>query len=239
MYTFMITLLSSLLLLLACTSEQAVAQKPDVEADIRKAIPDLKIDAIRPSPIDGIYELQVGKGIFYSDASGKHLIVSGHIFETASHRDLTKERLEALNRIDWNILPLDKAIVSGDPKSTLKLAVFTDPECPYCKRLENELKQVQGVKVYTFLYPLTRLHPKARAKAESIWCSKDQHKAMLEVMLENKALPAATCQTPLDDIATIGQKLGISGTPTLIAGDGRMMAGGKPADQLKAWLENK
>ncbi|MDX8407139.1 MAG: disulfide isomerase DsbC N-terminal domain-containing protein, partial [Mariprofundaceae bacterium] len=128
MRTFFLSLISSLLLI-ACSSEQAVAQKPDVEADIRKAIPDLKIDAIRPSPIKGLYELQVGKGVFYSDASGKHLIVSGHIFETATHRDLTRERIEALNHIDWNILPLDKAIVSGDPKAALSMAVFTDPEC--------------------------------------------------------------------------------------------------------------
>jgi thiol:disulfide interchange protein DsbC len=237
MRSFIITLTATLLLA-ACSSGK-IEQKSDVEADIRKAIPDLQIDAIKPSPIDGLYEIQVGKGLFYTDASGKHLIAGGHIFETASHRDLTRERLEAINRIDWNILPLDKAIVSGDAEAPLKLAVFTDPDCPYCKKLENELKTVQGVKVYTFLYPLTQLHPDARAKADSIWCSKDQHQAMLDVMLEGKVLPAATCQTPLDEIAAIGQKLGINGTPTIIAGDGRMVAGGKPASELKAWLAGK
>jgi len=235
------------LLMLGCTGEnpgqmakaEAEGLTPKIEADIRKAIPDLKIEAIRETPVKGLFELQVGKGVFYTDKSGKHLIVSGHIFDTASHRDLTRERLEAINRIDWNILPLDKAIVSGDANATLRLAVFTDPECPYCKRLENELKNIHGVKIYTFLYPLTQLHPQARAKSESIWCSKDQHEAMLEVMLENKALPSTSCKTPLDEIAAIGQKLGINGTPTLIAGDGRLVAGGKPASELKAWLENK
>ncbi|HKI61944.1 MAG TPA: DsbC family protein [Mariprofundaceae bacterium] len=226
------------LLMAACSSDK-YEQKPNVEADIRKAIPDLQIDAITPSPIDGLYEIQVGKGVFYTDASGKHLIAGGHIFETATHRDLTRERLETINRIDWSVLPLDKAIVSGDADAPLKLAIFTDPDCPYCKKLEGELKNMQGVKVYTFLYPLTQLHPNARAKADSIWCSKDQHQAMLDVMLEGKALPKADCQTPLDEIAAIGQKLGINGTPTLIAGDGRMMSGGKPASELKAWLANK
>ncbi len=235
------------LLILGCSSEQpgelsrasAEDLSPELKQTIRKAIPDLKIDEIRTTPIEGLYELQVGKGIFYSDASGKHLIAGGHIFETATHRDLTRERLEAINRIDWNILPLDKAIVSGDADARLSMAVFTDPDCPYCRRLETELKNLTGVKVYTFLYPLTQLHPHARAKAESIWCSKDRHKAMLEIMLENKELPAGTCKTPVDEIAALGRKLGISGTPTIIAGDGRMMAGGKPAAELKAWLENK
>jgi len=237
MRALMIALIGGLLLV-SCSNGK-VEQKPDIEADIRKAIPDLTIDAINPSPIDGLYEVQVAKGIFYTDASGKHLIAGGHIFETASHRDLTRERLEALNSIDWNILPLDKAIVSGDANAPLKLAVFTDPDCPYCKKLEAELKNIQGVAVYTFLYPLTQLHPDARAKSDSIWCSKDQHQAMLDVMLDGKTLPAADCQTPLDAVAAIGQKLGINGTPTIIAGDGRMVSGGKPASELKAWLTAK
>ncbi|HXH73305.1 MAG TPA: DsbC family protein [Mariprofundaceae bacterium] len=210
-----------------------------IAQQIRAGIPDLKIDAVRPTPMEGIYEIQVGHVVYYSDAEGRHLIAGGHMFETATHRDITRERLEDINRIDWSVLPLDKAIVSGDKNAKLKLAVFTDPECPYCKRLETELKDMKGVKVYTFLFPLTQIHPHAQAKAEAIWCSKDRHDTMMKVMLEDATPTIGTCDTPIAEIQQLAQKLGISGTPTMIAGDGRMFAGVMAADQLKAWLEKK
>ncbi|PJA31673.1 MAG: protein-disulfide isomerase [Zetaproteobacteria bacterium CG_4_9_14_3_um_filter_53_7] len=233
-----------LLIITMLFASQAMAT-PGAEADkattdrIKKAIPSLSIDTVRKSPINGLYELQVDRNIFYSDKNGEHLISGGHIFEIESRRDLTRERLEEINRIDWSTLPVDKAIVSGDKNATLKLAVFTDPDCPYCKKLEEELKNLTGVKVYTFLYPLVQLHPQSRAKSEAIWCSKDQHAMMLKVMLEKFVPEKATCVAPIDEIAAIAQKLSINGTPTMIAGDGRIASGGKDAASLKAWLENK
>ena len=207
-----------------------------IARQIRHQITDLRIDAVRPSPIKGLYEVQSGHNIFYSNAKGTMLIAGGHIFDTRTHEDLTEARLEQINHIDWSILPLDKAIVSGDPHG-MAVAIFTDPDCPFCRRLEDELQHVQGIKVYTFLYPLTRIHPLALAHAEAIWCAKDRHKTMLDVMLHNANPPAGHCDTKaLDEIWALGEKLGIHGTPTLVAGDGRMFAGFKDAASLKAWL---
>ncbi|MES0371015.1 MAG: DsbC family protein [Mariprofundaceae bacterium] len=209
-----------------------------VDEQIRKQLSDVRIDAIRRSPIKGIYEVQAGSNLYYSDSSGRHLIANGHIFDTITKQDLTAARIEEINRIDWALLPLDKAIVSGDPDG-VEVAVFTDPDCPYCRQFETNLKSETGVKVYTFLFPITQLHPQARGKAEAIWCSKDQHKALLEVMLENRSLAAGTCETPLDEIALLARKFNIQGTPTLIARDGRKLGGMPPAGQLKPWLNKK
>lgn len=203
---------------------------------IRQAFPDIRIDGIQPSAIAGLYEIRAGKNIFYSDLSGDHLIVRGQIVETATRRNLTRERVVELSRIDWDILPLDKAIVSGDENAALKLAVFTDPDCPYCKQLEMELRNISGVRVYTFLYPLTRLHPDAHAKSEAIWCSENRHRTFLQVILDGATPQSETCDTPLAEIAELAGKLGISGTPTLYAGDGRMVSGMMKADDLLAWL---
>ncbi|MDQ6954227.1 MAG: DsbC family protein [Mariprofundaceae bacterium] len=211
---------------------------PATAKQIRENIPSLPIDAIRLSPIRGLYELQAGGQIFYSNRTGKHLIASGHIFDVSTHTDLTAKRLEEINTIDWSSLPLNQAITSGDADG-LPVAIFTDPECPYCTRLEQQLKGAKGIKFYTFLFPLESIHPKARAKAESIWCAEDQHQALLQVMLENKVLPAATCNTPITANIALANKLGISGTPTLIAGDGRKTSGVKSVEQLRAWLQNK
>ncbi len=206
------------------------------EQQIRHQITDLKIDAVRPSPIEGLYEVQSGHNIFYSNAKGTLLIAGGHIFDTRTHEDLTGDRLEQINRIDWSVLPLDKAIVSGDPKG-MEVAIFTDPDCPFCRRLEDELQHMQGIKVYTFLYPLARIHPKARVHAEAIWCAKHRHQELLDVMLHNADPPAGHCDTKgLDEIRALGEKLGIHGTPTIIARDGRMFAGLKSPKALKAWL---
>ena len=225
-------------LLLACAAEQKV-DTAAIGDNIRKAYPDIEIDGIQESPVKGLYEVRAGRNIFYSDTTGEHLVVRGQIIEVASKRNLTRERLIELSRIDWSILPLDKAIVSGDENAELKLAVFTDPDCPYCQKLEVELKKLTGVKVYTFLYPLTQLHPEAYGKSEAIWCSQDRHAAFLKVILDREYPKVEKCDTPLDDIAALGQKLGVTGTPTLFAGDGRMASGAMRAEDLKAWLSEK
>lgn len=210
----------------------------DLELLIRKQIPEMEISGVRYSPLPGLYEIQSGNNIFYVDRTGKYLIANGHIFDTTTKQDLTAARIEQITRIDWDVLPLDKAVVSGDMKG-IEMAVFTDPDCPYCRTLEKSLKDLKGVKVYTFLLPLKRLHPDATRKSEAIWCSRDQHAALTQIMLEDKEITGGGCETPLADIAKLADSLNIHGTPTIIAHDGRRRSGNMPAEQLKAWLTRK
>jgi len=211
--------------------------KATIAKNIQRLSPQLVVTDVRPlDAIPGLYEIRVGDNIFYTDATGEHMI-SGHIFSTATHTDLTQARLEDINRIDWKVLPLKDAIVSGDPKGK-PIAVFTDPDCPFCRHLEKELANAKGVKVYTFLFPLESIHKHSRAKAEAIWCAKDQHKALLDVMIDDKQasdIKATICKSPVGDNIALGEKLGITGTPTLIAGDGRKHAGSMTAEQLEKW----
>ena len=233
-----IALLLLMLPLAATAADKGGQDEQAIMHTLRKNIQGLRIDAVQPAPIAGLYEIVSGRNIYYSDLEGHHLIAGGHIFDTSNRRDLTAARLQELNRIDWNILPLDKAVVSGDPKG-MPLAVFTDPDCPFCRRLEKELRHVKGVKVYSFLFPLTQLHKHAEEHARAIWCAKDRHQAMMDIMLNNKPVAKGTCKTPIAEIHALGKKLGISGTPTMIAGDGRLFPGLKKADALKAWLAAK
>jgi len=231
-----------LLLLVMPTLASAGSSKADIDAITKHSAELLRVeqvDEVRKTPIKGLFEVRSGRNIYYSDAKGDYFVLGASIIDTAAKKNLTSARKEEINRIDWSSLPLEKAVVSGDKNGKLKLAIFTDPDCPYCKKLEEELKILDGVKVYTFLYPLVQLHPNARAKSASIWCSKDQHKMLQKVMLENFTPEAATCDTPLDAIAALAKKLNINGTPALIAGDGRMVAGGKAAADIKKWLENR
>ncbi len=117
----------------------------DVELQIRKQIPEMKISGVRYSPVPGLYEIQSNNNIFYVDRTGKYLIANRHVFDTTTKQDLTVARIEQISRINWGVLPLDKAVVSGDPKG-IEMAVFTDPDCPYCRTLEKSLKDLKYVK---------------------------------------------------------------------------------------------
>jgi len=207
----------------------------DVRQAVMATLPGTTVTAVNRSPIAGVYEVVMGRNIAYTDRRGK-LFLMGHIYDPDTRRDLTADRLADINRVSWKDLPLRDAIVSG-PKDGMRLAVFTDPECPYCKRLEEILKEMPKVRVYTFLFPLESIHPDARARAESIWCAKDRHKALLDVMLNGKQLKKGACATPIDRNIQLAAKLGINGTPGLIAPDGRVMQGAPDsAASLAAWL---
>jgi len=233
--------MKSLLLICALLlpfSSWAANIKPASEktaSTIRASLSDMSIKSVSYSAIPGVFEIQVGDNIYYTNKTGQYLI-NGHMFDTQKKQDLTAIRLADITRISWADLPLDKAIAHG-PKDGLKMAVFTDPDCPYCKNLEKELANIKGIRVYTFLFPLTQLHPDSYAKSESIWCAKNQHQALFDVMTKGAKLPEATCKTPLADIQKLGAKLKVQGTPTIFSGDGRKFTGGIPLNQIKTWLQ--
>jgi len=230
----LLLLICALLLPLSSWAADVTPASTKTAKVIRAALSDMSIKSVSYSAIPGLFEIQVGDNIYYTNKTGQYLI-NGHMFDTHKKQDLTAIRLAEITRINWADLPLDKAIVHG-PKNGLKMAVFTDPDCPYCKNLEQELANIKGIRVYTFLFPLTQLHPDAYAKSESIWCAKDQHQALFDVMTKGIKLPTATCKTPIDDILKLGEKFKVQGTPTIFSGDGRKFTGGIPLNQIKSWL---
>jgi thiol:disulfide interchange protein DsbC len=117
-----------------------------------------------------------------------------------------------------------------------KIAVFSDPNCPYCKQFETTLKSVDNVTVYTFLYPV--LSPDSTAKSKSIWCSTDRAKAWESWMQDHQAPTAAgTCDTAaIDKNLALGRAMNVEGTPTVFLADGRRLPGAVPADRLNKEL---
>jgi thiol:disulfide interchange protein DsbC len=135
-------------------------------------------------------------------------------------------------------LPLNQAIKVVKGNGSRKLAVFSDPDCPFCKQLEQQaLVGLNDVTIYTFLFPLAELHPDAANKAKAIWCAQDRTRAWQDWML-NGQLPkgATTCATPVEENAELGKKLGIRGTPLLIFANGKRVSGAIPAQEIEARL---
>lgn len=212
----------------------------EIEAGLRAAFGGTRIDAVQASEIPGLYELRMGQNIAYSGAEGRYLLV-GHLYDTRTGKDLTQGRLELTSggpRVNWNDLPLSDAIRSGNGVN--KLAVFTDPQCAYCVKLEKALAALDGVERYTFLYPLGELHPQAVAIARNIWCAKTDDAKLTRLrdfMLYGKQPPQAACDaSAINRIVAFGERQRFSGTPTLVRGDGAVMFGYRDASQLRAWL---
>lgn len=217
-------------------STAVYADEAGLRAKIEAAYPKFKIENIEKTPFEGLYEVFMGGQIVYTDKDLNFLIVEGKLVDPKTKTNITGERLAELTKIDFNKLPLDKAIkvVKGD--GSRKIAVFSDVDCPFCKRLEqNELSHITDVTIYTFLYPLEQLHPDAAKKSKLIWCAKDRVSAWNNWIFNNK-LPdsAGTCKVPLEEVGALARKYGVVSTPTLFFEDGKRMQGAQPYKAIEA-----
>jgi thiol:disulfide interchange protein DsbC len=227
-----LTLLATVLVTTACSAGEAEIQK-----NIEARFPGAKVDSVTKTPVSGIYEVVVdGDQVIYSDAKAGYVIV-GEMLETKDKRNLTRERLDKLQEVKFDTLPLDQAIkvVKGD--GSRKIAVFSDPDCPYCRKLEPELAKLENVTVYTFLYPLP-FHKDAARKSKAVWCSADKVKAWDDLMLRNKEPENAKtdCPNPVEANLALGQKLKVQGTPAIIFTNGKRAPGYIPAERLEQML---
>jgi thiol:disulfide interchange protein DsbC len=215
------------------------------EAAIRKAIqgvyPKIKVESVTRTPYAGLYEVFIDGQIVYTDENFTFFIADGHLVDAKTRKELTSSRLEELTKVDFDTLPLDKAIKEVRGNGNRKVAVFSDPDCPFCKKLEREgLLNLADVTIYTFLYPLEGLHPDAANKAKAIWCAPDRAKAWHDWVFNGQlAKGGASCDAPLDKIAVLGKKLGITSTPTLIFANGKRILGAYPNKEIEKALDAK
>jgi thiol:disulfide interchange protein DsbC len=194
------------------------------------------VDQVNKSPIPGLYEVVTGDHIFYTDENALYLI-DGSMFDLKAHRNLTEVRSRTLFAVDFNKLPLNLAVKKVKGKGTRKMAYFTDPNCGWCKKLEQELQNVNDVTLYLFIS--THIGGKDSAeKAQAVWCSKDRVKAWDEMMLNGVQPTAGKCDTPTAKIMELGKKLKVNGTPALIFANGVINPGYMPAEQLEQALND-
>lgn len=189
----------------------------------------------------GLYEAVVDGEVFYVDERVNYL-VAGNAFDLRTKENLTAMRKEDILRVDFKSLPLQLAVKTVRGNGSRVLAVFEDPNCPYCKRFEKDISSLSNTTIYTFLYPILSRdvnapddsYPKSRA----IWCAADRTAAWSQLMLEGRRLTPApdSCKHPLEEILTLGQKLHITGTPTLVFTDGRRAPGAIPLEEVEKRL---
>lgn len=220
---------AALIVGLMCASlaptEFAFAQtEQQIKSDIQKKLgANAKVRSVTATPVSGLYEVLVGNDIFYTDASGKYLI-QGEIIELSSGKNITEQRQADLNRIKWADLNQANAFKTVRGNGMRQLAVFSDPNCGYCKRLEKSMQQLDNVTIYTYLIPI--LSADSAQKSKQIWCSADPYKTYSDWMINGTAPSGKTdCSNPLDKNLAFAKAYGITGTPTLFFTDGSRFPG--------------
>lgn len=215
----------------------------NIQDALMRAYPDQKVQikSVGESPIANLYEVVVFPNqVVYMDAKGEHMFV-GNLLDMKTQTNLTEEKIAELNSIDYQALPFESAIKEVRGNGQYKVAVFSDPDCPFCKRLEHEIAKMTDVTVYTFLMPIASLHPDAIAKSEQIWCQSDRTSAWIKWMREDVApTQVPTCKNPVADLIKLSEGFGFNGTPTIVYPNGKVHSGYMPQEAFeKAIRDNQ
>lgn len=217
-------------------SELPAAQLATLKQKLSQRMPQLPpIEGARTTTMAGLIELRGGGHIFYTDAAGDHLI-DGQLIDVRSQRNLTEERTNEINQIDFDSLPFRDAVVWKAGNGKRRMVVFSDPNCGYCKRLERDIQKLKDVTVYTFVIGI--LGEDSRVKADQIWCAKDRTQTWLNWMLDGEAPPRALgqCGSPLQRNIALSQKLRVNGTPAIFFEDGSRLPGAASQQTLEQRL---
>lgn len=204
-------------------------------ARLQALYPATRFGEIHATPWPGVFEVVMGSNLAYVDASGQYFLF-GHLYDMQAQRDLSAERKDTLLHIDFSTLPLADALHEVHGDGSRALAIFSDPDCPHCRRLAAELQHLPDVTLHTFLMPIASLHPQARAKSIAVWCAKDRLTAWQALMSLDQVPADTNCAHPIDRNLALAERLGITATPTLIAADGRVLPGAASAGEIEAWL---
>lgn len=201
----------------------------------------LKIDNVKisDSPAKGIWQVdgtQDGRNVrVYMDYAKKNVLLINQFIPVESIG-----KPPELKKLDLNEIPLSGTIRVGDKKAKNKVIVFDDPDCPYCRKLHKEIKEIaakrKDIAFYIKLYPLD-MHPQAYEKAKAILCENSFE--MLDAAFEGKEVPKAKCDTKeVDRNIETAKKLGIRGTPGIVLPDGRLVPGYVEAGVLLELIDN-
>ena len=230
-------LLPGLALAAANVSAQSLS-KEEVAAKLNG----VQASQITESPITGLYQVAVGTSIAYVTTDGRYAF-EGDLYDLDDSVNLTENaraagRVAMLSAVDRDSMIIFKP-KDGDVKH--RVMIFTDVDCGYCRQFHRDIDKVTalGIEVDYMFFPRTGPNTESWAKAEHVWCAKDRNAALTEAKLGG-AVPTASCgSTPVEAQYTLGQRVGVRGTPAIFAEDGQMLGGYLPPNKLLELLEQE
>ena len=208
-----------------------------IETSLKQVLPDMKTDKIRPSPIEGVSEVQAGPRLFYVTNDGRYLL-QGSLIDLHTRQDISEERrktfrLEAVNAVGEQNMIIFPA---KDPRHTI--TVFTDVDCTYCRKLHKQIKDYNnlGITVRYLLFPRSGVDTPSYYKAVTVWCSVNRQDALTRAKA-GEDLKQRTCENPVRSLIELGQEMGLQGTPAIVLDDGEMVPGYVPPEKLAQALD--
>ena len=208
--------IGALILSVTMTAGYAIAKenyKPETDS-LKKSFPNLRVDSVTESPIKGLYEIVAGNQVFYFSPDG--YLMFGELW-SKDGKNLTAEMREKVLAEKVKSIPLDKAFKIGSGKH--QVIEFTDPDCPYCRKVDEFLAKRADVTRYVFFFPLRQIHPEAEKKAQYILSQKDREQAFREIIsgaLDGKPIPESAHKNGmLEEMEEVAKSVGVRGTPAL------------------------
>jgi len=232
----------TLCVLLGCVLSLPALAADETEAEIRARLaaqfPEITIDGLSPSPIEGLYEVQLGSQLAYVTADGQYLL-QGDIYEVATRANLTEERRTNARAAAVNGVSESNMIVFGPEQADYTITVFTDIDCGYCRKLHREIDDYvdAGIRVRYMFFPRSGPNTDSWAKADEVWCAKDRNSALTRAKA-GETIDSDDCgPTPVERHYQMGQGFGIRGTPAIVTETGMIIPGYVPASELLTYLE--
>lgn len=222
--------------------ETAFADDADI-VQVKKALesmaPGAKADSITATSLPGLYEVIVGTEIVYISKDG-HYMLQGDLVDVQAQKNLTEAKRGAGRLKLVNALSENAMIVFAPKNQPVKhtITVFTDVDCGYCRKMHSEMAELNrhGIKVRYLMFPRAGKNSPSYDKAVSVFCSKDRNAALTRAKATGN-IEKKTCVNPVDQHMALVERLGLTGTPTLMLEDGRLMPGYVPAQRLSKLLD--
>lgn len=205
---------------------------------LHKVNPGLKVDRAVAAPMPGFRELIVAGQTLYVSDDGRY-VLQGNLYDVNAKKDLSQDTMATLRREELAKVPASQRIVFAPANPKYTVSVFTDTQCGFCQKLHSQIAQYNalGIAIEYLAYP--RMGPASEdfSQMEAVWCSADRGKALTDAK-NGKRINAPRCTNPVAMEYDLGQRLGLTGTPMIVAPNGMAAPGYLDPTRMKQWLDS-
>ena len=199
----------------------------------------MEIDLVEQSEIPGMYTVLIGAEVFYVSEDGNYLL-RGDLINIPKKLNLSEQKRTVARKNLLDIVPEKDFIHFSPDNPDHTVYVFTDVTCPYCQRLQGDIKDIneKGIAVKYLAFPRQGLDTPVATMMKKIWCSDNREEALLDAMI-GLELDDVDCANPVVEQFSLGQALGVRGTPAIFTESGRYLPGYMPPEKLLEMLNEE